>query len=180
MDSRAVFLLRGVNVGGRNAVPMAPLREALTRAGFGEVATHLASGNVIAVPPSADLAAAADAVRDVIAAEFGVTTPVIVRTPSEVADVLAWNPFPAIVSEAPSRLHVLFLDGDPDAGGVVELLAVDWGADEVQVRGREVALGYAESMHTSRLTYTKVLRLLGVDGTARNWRTVQALASLTS
>lgn len=176
--ARAVFLLRGVNVGGRNVVPMPTLRVALAQAGFGDVVTYVNSGNVIATPSTDDLVDAADVIRRVIESEFGVTTPVVARTPAQIADVLAWAPFPQIAADAPARLHVLFLDGDPDAGGVEELLSADWGADGVAVRGREVALGYAESMHTSKLAYVKVLRLLRVDGTARNWRTVVTLHSL--
>ena len=45
--ARHIVLLRGVNVGGKNRVPMAELREALTDAGFADVRTLLASGNVV-------------------------------------------------------------------------------------------------------------------------------------
>jgi uncharacterized protein (DUF1697 family) len=45
--ARYVALLRGINVGGRNKVPMADLRAAMTDAGFDEVSTYIASGNVL-------------------------------------------------------------------------------------------------------------------------------------
>ena len=42
-----LILLRGINVGGRNRVPMAPLRELLGELGYSDVSTYIASGNVI-------------------------------------------------------------------------------------------------------------------------------------
>jgi uncharacterized protein (DUF1697 family) len=58
--------------------------------------------------------------------------------------------------------------------------AQDWSPDELAVhdRGLDVVVTYATSMHASRLQHTAILRRLGVDGTARNWRTVQALTRL--
>ena len=52
--SRYVALLRGINVGGKNSVPMARLRAVLEELGFTDVATYIASGNVnLLAPPSA-------------------------------------------------------------------------------------------------------------------------------
>jgi uncharacterized protein (DUF1697 family) len=42
-----LILLRGINVGGKNKVPMAPLRELLEELGYSKVSTYIASGNVI-------------------------------------------------------------------------------------------------------------------------------------
>ena len=45
--TRYLVLLRGINVGSRNKVKMAPLRELLGELGFPNVATYIASSNVV-------------------------------------------------------------------------------------------------------------------------------------
>lgn len=75
-------------------------------------------------------------------------------------------------------VHLLFLTARPEPDRVSALTSQDWGPDAVAVRGSDVAIRYAVSMHKSRLQHAAVLRRLGVDGTARNWRTVQALVAL--
>jgi uncharacterized protein (DUF1697 family) len=45
--NRYLVLLRGINVGGKNKVPMAPLRALLEELGYSNVSTYIASGNVI-------------------------------------------------------------------------------------------------------------------------------------
>ena len=72
-----VALIRGINVGGKNPVPMAALREALTSAGFADSRTYIQSGNVVLVAPKKSEAAVAEAVEAVLEAEFGVTTVVV-------------------------------------------------------------------------------------------------------
>lgn len=45
--TRHVALLRGINVGGRNAVAMADLQEAFEAGGYGAVSTYIRTGNVL-------------------------------------------------------------------------------------------------------------------------------------
>ena len=96
---RCALLLRAVNVGGANRVPMAELRALLNgRDGYGEVTTYLASGNVICDAP-ADPAARCAEVRALIHEAFGVDTPVILRTHAQLVAALAENPFPDAVQD---------------------------------------------------------------------------------
>lgn len=120
----------------------------------------------------------AAAVREVVRATCGVDVPVVVRSPLELRDVLAWCPFPD-ADARPTATHVLHLSVEPDPERAAALAAQDWAPDGLAVRGREVVVQYAEAMHGSRLQHATVLRRLGVDGTARNWRTLQALVELT-
>jgi uncharacterized protein (DUF1697 family) len=174
-----VALLRGVNVGGHNRVNMPGLRQALTEAGFEDVQTYVASGNVIARSGHRSAEEVEKAVRATVSATFGLDVPVVVRTPRQLRDLLDWCPFPE-AAERPTRVHVIYLGSDPNPEGVAALLAADWSPDRVEVRGREVVIRYDDSMHTSRLQHASVLKRLAVDGTARNWRTAQALVTLTS
>jgi uncharacterized protein (DUF1697 family) len=168
-----VGLLRGVNVGGKNKLPMAPLRAALTSAGLTDVSSYLQSGNVIADHP--DPLEFGRIVREVIAAEFGLDIPVVVRSGAQLHDVLGWNPFPEAVE--PKLVHVSFLAEPPTPDVVERITALDPGADRWALRGMELAVSYASSSHDSPFGRS-VARMFGVGITARNWSTVRALAEL--
>ena len=175
-----VSLLRGVNLGAHNKVNMPKLRAALPDAGFQDVRTYVQSGNVITRSRHRNPDRVADAVRATLFEHFAVDVPVLVRSPQELRDVLAWSPFPRDAETRPTAVQVLHLTAEPDATLVAELLAADWSPDGVAVRGRELVVRYAEVMRTSRLQHASALKRLGVDGTARNWRTLQALVDLTA
>ena len=85
---RWVALLRGVNLGPRNKVPMAELRQALETAGYGSVRTYIASGNVLLDGP-AGRAALASQLERLVADTFGVSTTVILRKPRDLAATVA-------------------------------------------------------------------------------------------
>ena len=175
-----VCLLRAVNVGGRNKVPMAQLRDVLSSDGFADVRTYVQSGNVVLTSSLRSPHKVSEAVRDAIAREFNVDTPVVVRTPAQLQAIVEWNPFPDVADEAPQRVHIVHLTDVPSDEAISALLTADWAPELLSVKGTELAICYFESMHTSKLQYAVALKRLGVDGTARNWRTVQTLADMSS
>ncbi len=173
-----VSLLRAVNLGSRNKVPMAALREALSQAGFDHVRTYVASGNVVTRSRHRSPERVAAQVHAVVAELTGLEVPVMVRSPADIDAVLAANPWPQATRERPKLVHVVFLAGEPTEESVEALHAETFGAEACRVIGRELYVDYVASVHASRLTPAFFARRLGVDGTARNWRTVQALADL--
>jgi uncharacterized protein (DUF1697 family) len=173
-----VAFLRGINVGGRRKVAMPQLRAALAEAGFQDVRTYVNSGNVVARSDHTDPAEVAAAVRRVIAERFDLDVPVMVRTGAQLAKVLAWNPFPDAAASRPQLVHVLHLAEVPDRKRVRELLAAEVAPDRVAARGAEVVVAYAES--SQRSPAEKPLARLGVEATARNWRTLAALVELAA
>ncbi len=173
-----IALLRAVNVGGRNLVSMPRLREVLAADGFGEVQTYLQSGNIVASAPQRSSAAVEERIGAVIAQEFGLTVPVVARTPAQLAEVIGGNPFPAAAVERPKLLHVTFLADDPAADGVAAMHSDDLTKQSCRVDGRHLYVDYVDGVHGSKLTPAYFERRLGVEGTARNWRTVLALADM--
>jgi uncharacterized protein (DUF1697 family) len=170
---RWVALLRAVNLGGRNKVPMAELRTLLTDAGYKNVRTYVASGNVVLDGP-AGKAALGTALERQVADAFGVTTTVMLRKPRELAAVIAAHPFGAGTSET----HVAFLAARPNKAAVARLEAADPGADLAVLTGADVYLRLPRGVHGSRFSGARIESLLGVPATLRNWRTVTALAEL--
>lgn len=174
---RWVALLRAVNLGARNKVPMPALREALTGAGFTDVRTYVNSGNVVLDSTLRSPARVGQRVHDLIAGHFGVDTPVIMRTGPQLAQVLDWNPFPDAAADRPHLVAVLHLSGEPAAERVETFLAGDYAPVRVVHRGAEVVIDWHERF--GRPKVDTALKKLGVDATARNWRTLTALAEMT-
>jgi len=172
---RWVALLRAVNLGARNKVPMAELRTLLEGAGYESVRTYLASGNVVLDGPRGAVALAA-ALERLIVDAFGVTTTAIVRRPRELAAAVEAHPFGADTSET----HVAFLARRPPKAAAARLEVVDPGADLAVLSGAEVYLRLPRGVHGSRLSIARIEKLLGVPATLRNWRTVVALAELAA
>jgi uncharacterized protein (DUF1697 family) len=110
---RIAALLRGVNVGGANKIPMARLRELVAALGFLDVATHLQSGNVVFRAPDAEPARAAAAIQAAIGERLGLSIPVLARTAAEIARVVQANPLRQLATN-PSRLLVVFLSAPVD------------------------------------------------------------------
>jgi uncharacterized protein (DUF1697 family) len=173
-----VALLRAVNVGGRNSVSMPKLREALVDRGLEDVTTVLQSGNVVFTSSKSE-AAVTKLVRETLADAFGLEGAVIVRSAAEMASVANTNPFVKRGEERdPKTLHVAFLERSSAKAATAKLDPDRSPPDAFAVRGREVYLSYPGGSGRTKLTLSYLERVLGVEGTARNWRTVQRLAEL--
>jgi uncharacterized protein (DUF1697 family) len=172
---RYVMLLRGVNVGGRGKLPMAQLREVCTALGCTNVSTYIQSGNVILdseLSPERLVAALEPALDEAV----GFAPQVVVRTASELSDVLAGNPYPDTEDR---YLHIGFMTAKPTAKALADLGEIDVSPEGYRIVGREVYLNYIEGAGRSKkLAKVPFERKLGVGITARNLRTVQKLVSL--
>ena len=171
-----IALLRGVNLGSRNKVPMAGLRSVMSDIGAEDVQTYVQSGNVVFRSALA---------RDVLArrigqalgARFGVDAAVVLCTKSELARIVAGNPFAADESE-PTRLHVTFLAQAPERRRMADLEGEEFEPDRFHVTRAAVYLHTPGGYGRSKLSNTYFERKLGVRATTRNWRTVTTLAEL--
>lgn len=170
-DVTLVVLLRAINLGPTNKVPMAHLREVLAALGGRDVVTHLQSGQAIVDLPGRAAAGFAGRVHDALEASLGLSIDVMTRTAPELAAVVDANPFPHLTSE-PKRLHAVFLDTTPDPEQVAAVGSTA-GGDEFVVGDRVLYAAFTGSTHDSPLQ-ARIRRLGGVQ-TARNWATVTAL-----
>jgi uncharacterized protein (DUF1697 family) len=173
-----VLLLRAVNLGPTNKVPMAQLRRTLADGGHADVRTYLQSGNVVLRSPLA-AAKVAERVAAELADAFGLRTDVIVRSAQEFAAVTGSNPFLRRASDPARQLHVCFLADRPKPAEVAELERLPSGSEAVAVQGREVYLWCPDGIGRSPL-FTRLGRTVRTPGTTRNWRTVLNLAELSS
>jgi uncharacterized protein (DUF1697 family) len=172
---RWVVLLRAVNLGSRNKVPMARLRTLLEEAGYDDVRTYIASGNVFLDGAKSGLAVSRD-IEQIVADEFGVDTTAVLRKPAELSALVSDHPF----GRDTSRSHVVFLAKRPSVTAAERLADEDHSPDRGVLAGANVYVQYGAGVHKARLSAARLERLLGVTGTHRNWRTVAALAQLAA
>jgi len=170
-----IALLRGINVGGRNKLPMKELAALFTASGCADVRTYIQSGNVLFRAERAGRIA--ERIAADIAQRFGYRVPVVVRAAAELRRVVDGNPFLAEDIEA-GRLHVAFLAQAPAAAAVAALDPRRSPPDRFQVVGREVYLDLPNGVARSKLTNAYFDSKLGTVSTLRNWKTVCTLLDL--
>jgi uncharacterized protein (DUF1697 family) len=173
-----IALLRGVNVGGHNQLPMARLRAIAEELGHTQVRTYIQSGNLVFESPARSAARIGRALEERITAVTGLEAAVVVRSRDELAAVASGNPFLAR-GEDPGKLHVVFL---ARPGGAAKLAAVDparYAPDEVALVRREVYVYAPNGVGRSKLGPLGA-RMGLADGTMRNWRTVTTLLEIAA
>jgi uncharacterized protein (DUF1697 family) len=162
-----IALLRAVNVGGTGKLPMSELKAMCEAAGFADVRTYIASGNVLFTSKLGE-SAVKKKLEQPLHDYAGKPVGVLIRSAAEMAQVLADNPFP---EAAGNRVVAIFLDDPPPAH------ALDDVRHQTQERlacgKREIYVHYGDGMADSRLTIPAAKA-----GTARNINTVTKLAQL--
>ncbi len=164
-----IALLRAVNVGGTDKLPMMELKAMCVAAGFAKVQTYIASGNVVfqSAAPEKKVKALLEAQ---LKAYAGKPVGVVVRTAGEMAAVLKSNPF---AKAAPNRTVAIFLDDAPPADALS--YAVGRKSEEMRLGTREIYVHYGDGMASSKLKIPAAKA-----GTARNMNTIAKLARLAA
>ncbi len=170
-----VALLRGINVGGKNLLPMKALVEIFAAAECTEVESYIQSGNVIF--KAAKIEGVAAAVRTGIERQFGLKVPVILRTAAEMKKTATENPLLERGTD-PASLHVVFLERVPTPAQRASLDPNRSSPDEFIVAGKVVYLSLPHGAAKTKLTAAYFDAKLKTVGTQRNWRTVLTLAKM--
>ena len=173
---RRIALLRAVNVGGRKVV-MAELRAAAQAAGFRDVSTYIASGNLL-FSPRADPAEEEAELERLIQAAFGIVVPVVVRAGEAWPDYLASCPMPEAAKSEPNRLLMLVPKRPPGPDAIAALQARAAPGEHLALAGDALWIHYGAGVGTSKLTPDAIDRALGSPATGRNHNTVVKLAEL--
>ena len=171
-----IVLLRGINLGARNRVPMAGLRELCAELGYPDARTLLQSGNVVLDTKDAP-AKVARALEKGVAERFGVQADVMVRTGRELRAVVKADPLGDLADD-PKRYMVAFLSEKPRAAVIKELNAQDFGREAFAAKGSEVYMWCADGLQNSKVAKACSEKKLGVRATVRNWNTVLKLHDL--
>jgi uncharacterized protein (DUF1697 family) len=173
-----ISLLRGINVGGHHQIKMEPLKALYATLGLRDAQTYIQSGNVVFRSAYRDLALVARRIENGIERTFGFRPDVMVRTCSDLREIIARNPFAARPGLHPSKVHVSFLAGEPDAECRNKTLGIQFDPEELRIEGREMYMYFPNGMARSKLSTALIDRTLKVSGTARNWNTVTKLLEI--
>lgn len=172
-----IALLRGINVSGRNKLPMKELAGMFAAAGCTDVQTYIQSGNVVFNAEQRLADEIAPAMSDAIRDRFGYEIPVVIRSADELADIVAANPFGGAGVDT-KELHVAFLAERPGAASVAELDPQRSPPDRFELIGSEIFLHFPNGVARSKLTNAYFDRVLGTVSTVRNWRTTNKLLEM--
>jgi uncharacterized protein (DUF1697 family) len=170
-------LLRGVNVGGKNKLPMKELAEIFRAAGCSDVRTYIQSGNVIFKAPVRIAKGLAERVSQAIEKDFGHKPPVVIRSLAELERAVASNPFPGGDDEE-NKQALMFLADEPAKEHLALLDPQRSPTDEFRPVGREIYLYLRTGFADTKLTNAWFDSKLKTVSTARNWRTVRKLLEM--
>jgi len=171
-----IALYRGINVGGKNPVKMAALRAMHESLGHWAVKSYVQSGNVVfraegtAKKIAAEIAAA-------FAEHFGFEAKVMVREAADWQKLISANPYTREAAADPTKVHAAICEGTPDAVRLAALLEKTGGPERFEARPGVLYLHAPEGIGRSKFA-AGMERGCGVPATARNWRTIEALAEL--
>lgn len=173
-----IAILRGINVTGHNKLPMADLRNQLTKLGSENIQTYIQSGNVIFESNETAPKKLAEQIKTMIEKEWGYDVPVIVFEPDYLQSVIENNPFLNGRNEDITKLHVTFLDEEPKIENLKKLEEYNYPPDELIVQETAVYLfcpnGYGRTKYNNNFIENK----LKVTATTRNWKTCNTLLEM--
>jgi uncharacterized protein (DUF1697 family) len=177
--ARYVALLRGINVGGKNLIPMPALKAAFEDHGFGDVSTYIQSGNVLFSAPSSTQTALVDEIERMLRTAFGhYPASIVLRSRSQMRAIVDGAPEGFGREPAKYRFDVCFLKPAVTGKQVVAAVPTKEGVDRVWAGTGVVYF----SRLTSRATSSRLNRVASLpvyqQMTIRNWNTTTKLADL--
>jgi uncharacterized protein (DUF1697 family) len=169
--------LRAINVGG-HTVKMDQLRHIFEEIGFANVATFIASGNVIFEAPLQDGRQLEIMIEEKLRATLGYKVSTFIRTKPELHAVGHYQPFTPAEMENAQAFNVAFLAEPPAEDAVRRLAALRTEIDNFNVHGREIYWLCRQKQSQSTFSNAVLERAIGLPSTLRGVNTVQRMAAL--
>ena len=164
---------------GHNSIKMTDLAAMYSDHGFQKPETFIQSGNVIfSIEKELPAAKISQAIELAIHDTFGYDVPVIIRTVSQMRNLLTLNPFLAEINFDPAKMAVIFLHDDLTESQIQKVAGVDYPPDKFRIIGNEIYTFCPNGFGRTKL-YTNFFEgKMKVTGTARNWKTITTLLNL--
>ena len=171
-----IALLRGINVGGHKKVPMAELRELLTNSKLKNVQTYIQSGNVVFQSSNKDSKNLEKGIQKSILDHFEFEVPVLVKKREELSAIYNNCPFS---EEKKEESYFVLLSEFPDKDLVLEASLKIYPDDEYIIKNNCIYLFCAKGYGRSKFNLNYFEKKLNVNATARNYKTMVKLLSLS-
>ena len=174
--ARGIAFLRAVNVGGR-VVKMDRLRAAFEKAGFSNVETFIASGNVVFdLAPGTKASALEAAIEEMLRNMLGYDVATFVRSGAELRAIAAHQPFlPAALKRSP-RLNVAFLRQELPSKTAASIRTLATAAEAFHLRERELYWLSAVMQSESKISNAVFEKIIGQPSTIRSITTIRKMA----
>lgn len=173
-----IALLRGINVGGKNLLPMKELVDVLGELGARNIKTYIQSGNAVFLWRDKNTSQIADQIRAEIKRRRGFDPHILLLELEDLERVIQQNPFPGEAETDPKALHAGFLAAAPERPDLKALESLKSDSERFHLIGSVFYLHAPEGVGRSKLA-AKAEKLLGVPMTDRNWRTVLTIWNIT-
>ncbi len=175
-----ISILRGINVSGQKKIKMSDLRLLYESLGFQNVVTYIQSGNVIFDTTVKNMADLKISIENAIEEKYEYHIPVIIRTNSEIGDIIKNCPFGLVdLVKDGTRILVTILTSEPSETRISAILKYAAATEKIVISGKEVYLYCPNGYGKSKLSNTLLEKKLGIDATTRNWKTIHKLYELS-
>ena len=175
MSQPFVLLLRGVNVGGRNKLPMADLRELLCELGAEDVSTYIQSGNAVLSLPAGKAKTFSQKLKSAFGPRYPFIPLVFLIARADYVKTLQKNPF-SDIEDDPKKLHVAFLAAPPKAAALEKVEAALSKTESLSVAGKAIYFHAPDGIGRSKAA--EKLNTAFPEATVRNWRTCVTLQEM--
>ena len=176
--NKYIVLLRGINVGGKNKLPMAELRTLLSENGYENVKTYIQSGNIFL--NSRKTAEKINInIKFLLKQHFDYDIPVVTLTAEEIKTCFTHNPYLKIEEDI-KNLHVTFLNTAPEKDSIENISIKKANNDSYVIEGRIIYLHTPDGYRNTKFTNGQFEKKLMVQATTRNWRTTTKLFEMIS
>lgn len=172
-----IALLRGINVGGHKKILMADLRILFEKLNFKNVQTYIQSGNVIFHSNKETVELLEKKIKDEILAEYGYEVSVLVKTHSEIQNVLNKCPF---TDDKKANSYFIILHSIPDKNLIQSTMQIKYPNEEFQITNSCVYIYYLGGYGKAKCGTNFFEKKLKVSATARNYKTIRKLVELSS
>ena len=173
-----IAFFRGINVGGKNMLPMKDLVAILEGLGLQDVTTYIQSGNAVFRSKKVSVSVLSRNVSAAVKKSRGFEPGVQLLEVDELARAVASNPFPEAEPD-PKTLHLGFLAEAPKKPNLKALESLRAQRESFVLKNNVFYLYAPDGIGRSKLA-AKAESLIGVSMTARNWRTVSKTLAMAA
>lgn len=171
-----IAFFRGINVGGRNILPMQELQALLSEICCVDVVTYIQSGNVVFRHKGGQVRNLSKKIRQAVLDRFHFEPHVLLMSVKDLRSALLANPFPA-AADNPKTLHLYFLSSAPTDADIDGLEKIKSISENFELIEQVFYLHAPDGIGRSKLA-ARAEKLLGVPATGRSWRTAQKVLEL--
>ncbi|MFN2260531.1 MAG: DUF1697 domain-containing protein [Psychroflexus sp.] len=172
-----IALLRGINVGGKQKILMADLRQLLEKSGFENPKTYIQSGNII-FQSELENADISEKIGEIITKNYAFEVPIFVKSLDVLKKIIDENPFTKVA--AIEHLHLTFLKDKPKKSEIENIKTFDFPTDKFIINEDYIYLYCEGPYHKTKLNNHFFEKKLNTGATTRNWKTTLKLLEIAN